>query len=238
MEGLGHCLFSVPSNSFPSLYLARGVTRLRYFHWQISWKGSCWWAAPSQGGGDPAFSFSKHASPSGLWGKYYVSIPSSHLLTRESPGNSSAGLCSLHAFWHTALPMHQSCFRLCAGCQGHTDKQDRHGFPTPEAVAHLSRFHPEISLRKSMLSKRAPAASAPPPDGVNKDSNTVVYPKESGRKPAQDFREVARYKINVYKQPAEVIMLAKIPFAMLTTKIKYFGINLTKKCAKPYKKKC
>lgn len=136
------------------------------------------------------------------------------------------------------FPMHQSCARLCAGCQGHTGEQDRHGFPTPEALAHLSHFHPEISLRKSMLSRRAPAASAPPPDGVKKDSNTVVYPKESGRKPTQDFREVARYKINIYKQPAEVIMLAKISFAMLTMKIKYFGIHLTKKCAKPYKKKC
>lgn len=125
----------------------------------------------------------------------------------------SRPLCSPCLLTHSPS-MHQSCFRLCAGGQGHTDKQDRHVFPTPEAVAHLSRFHPEISLRKSMLSKRAPAASAPPPDGVNKDSNTVVYPKESGRKPAQDFREVARYKINVYKQPAEVIMLAKIPFAM------------------------
>lgn len=49
--------------------------------------GSCWWAALSQGGGDPAFSFLKLASPSGLGGKYYLSVLASHLLTPESPGD-------------------------------------------------------------------------------------------------------------------------------------------------------
>lgn len=44
----------------------------------------------------------------------------------------------------------------------------------------------------------------------------------------QDFSEVAGYNINIYKPSMEVLMVAKIPFTMLTKKIKYFGINITR----------
>lgn len=74
-------LLQTPS---PSLYLAGEATRLsETFTGNVPGRGSCWWSAP----GDLAFSFLKHASPSGLWGKYHLSILASHLLTLESPGN-------------------------------------------------------------------------------------------------------------------------------------------------------
>lgn len=143
------CILHLQTPS-PSLYLAGEVTR-RFctFTDKVPVVGRCWWAVPSQGGGDPAFSFSfsKYASLSGLWGKYYVSILSSYLLTLESPGIPEAGsilsMPSDSPSQASALPRHQPCTRLCAGCQAHTDEQHRYGPSTPEALAHQSCSHPK-----------------------------------------------------------------------------------------------
>lgn len=147
--------------------------------------GSCGWAAPSWGGREPAFSFSK---PSGRWGKYSVSILSCHLLTWESPGNRKQTFV-------LSMPS-DSPFHASALCQALCWMPGPHRWPgqtwtPPSWSISLSELFPPWNILKKI---HVEAGKPQQPHlsllmGWKMNSNSVVYPKESVRKPTQDFSD-------------------------------------------------
>lgn len=159
--------------------------------------GSCGWAAPSQGGGEPAFSFSKPASPSGLWGKYYVSILSCRLLTWESPGNRKQAFV-------LSMPS-DSPFHASALCQALCWMPGPHRWtgqtwtPPSLSISSSELFPPWNILKKIHVEAGKP--QQPQHSllmGLKMHFNSVVYPKESVRQPTQTRYQW--YKINTCKQ--------------------------------------